>query len=356
MLGETLSRTYYGNTVGQWALALVIIVAALVVGRTLYWVFKNVFGRLTKKTESKLDDMILDMIVEPIVFAVTVMGIWYGLNTLTLPEAVSRWTGNGLQLLIVVSITWLLARLADSVFTHYLAPLAERSENDLDDQLLPIVRKGAKLSIWALGIIVALNNSGYDVGAVLAGLGIGGLALAMAAKDTVSNVFGGFTIFTDRPFTLGDRIRVGDYDGTVKEIGIRSTRLQTLAGTLVTIPNASFSDNAVENVSAEPSRKVVMNLGLTYDTTPEGMERGMAILREIGAANDSLEENVLVAFNEFGDSAMNILLIYYIKSGSDILGAMTAINMEILRRFGEAGLEFAFPTQTLYTIPQSAAS
>lgn len=106
--------------------------------------------------------------------------------------------------------------------------------------------------------IVALNNAGYDVGALIAGLGIGGLALAMAARDTVSNVFGGFTIFTDRPFTLNDRIKVSGFDGTVDEIGIRSTRLRTLAGTLVTIPNSTFSESAVENVSAEPSRKVVM--------------------------------------------------------------------------------------------------
>ena len=136
--------------------------------------------------------------------------------------------------------------------------MVEESDNTLDDQLLPIVRKGTKFSLWAVGIIVALNNAGYDVGALIAGLGIGGLALAMAARDTVSNVFGGFTIFTDRPFTLNDRIKVSGFDGTVDEIGIRSTRLRTLAGTLVTIPNSTFSGSAVENSSAEPSRGVVM--------------------------------------------------------------------------------------------------
>jgi MscS family membrane protein len=123
----------------------------------------------------------------------------------------------------------------------------------------------------------------------------------------------------------------------------------------VTIPNSTFSDTAVENVSAEPSRKVVLNLGLTYDTNPEQMERAMELLRETASANESLEDNVLVAFTEFGDSALGILFIYYIKKGADILGAQNTMNLEILRRFNAEGLDFAYPTQTLYTIQQGTA-
>jgi MscS family membrane protein len=138
----------------------------------------------------------------------------------------------------------------------------------------------------------------------------------------------------------------------VTEIGIRSTRLKTLAGRIVTIPNATFTGSAVENISAEPWRKVSMTLGLTYDTPAEGMERGMEILRRIAAEDEDLEEEPLVAFSEFGDWSMNLLFIYYIKKGADILGAQTRVNLAILRELGAAGLEFAFPTQTLYTIRQ----
>ncbi len=349
---ELFSKTFYGNTIGNWAVALLIIVGAMVVGKLLYWVFSSVLRGLTQKTKTKIDDIILDMIEEPIVFAVTVAGIWFGLQQLILPDNIELVIANSLQFLIVLSITWLIARLLESLFTHYLAPLADKSENDLDDQLLPIVRKGVKSGVWILGVIVALNNAGYEVTAVIAGLGIGGLALAMAAKDTVSNIFGGFTIFTDRPFGLKDRVRVDGYDGTIEEIGIRSTRLRTLSGTLVTIPNATFSGNAVENVTVEPSRKIVLNLGLTYDTTPEAMQQAMGILKEIKEAADGVEEKVVIGFNGFGDFAMNILLIYYVSKGADILGTQTNINLEILKRFNEAGLEFAFPTQTLYTVKQ----
>jgi MscS family membrane protein len=171
----------------------------------------------------------------------------------------------------------------------------------------------------------------------------------MAAKDTVSNIFGGFTIFSDRPFKLNDRVKVSGFDGTVTDIGVRSTRLKTLEGRVVTIPNSTFSDTAVENVSLEPSRKVVSNIGLTYDTTPEQMRQAMELLKTIAASNDGAEENVLVAFNAFGDSAMNIIFIYYIKKSADILETQTEMNMKILEEFTRAGLDFAFPTQTLYT-------
>ena len=356
MFEGILSGTFYGNTVGEWATSLLIIVGTVVLGKALYWIVSKGARLLTAKTQTDLDDIIVDMVEEPVVFALMTGGIWYGLSRLTLPETATAWIDAGVHGLVVLSATWMVARLFDALFVHYLVPLAEKSENTLDDQLLPIVRRGAKFFVWAIGIIVALNNAGYDVGAVLAGLGIGGLALAMAARDTVANIFGGFTIFTDRPFTIHDRIRISGVDGTVEEIGVRSTRIRTLAGTLVTIPNSSFSDSAVENVTAEPSRKVTLKLGLTYDTTPEGMEKGLQILRDIVAESEDLEEKVIAGFTEYGDFSMNLLFIYYISPGADIVSAQTAINLAILRRFTEAGLEFAFPTQTLYTIPAPAAA
>ena len=251
--------------------------------------------------------------------------------------------------LLIVNITWLVVRLLDALIEEYVVPLAENTKSDLDDQLLPIFRKGMKVIIWSLGIIMGLNNAGYDVGAIIAGLGIGGLAFALAAQDTVKNFFGGIMIFADKPFQIGDRILIGDIDGFVKEIGIRSTRIETLAGRIVTVPNSKFSDDSVENIDTEPTRKVVLNLGLTYDTSAEKIDRAMALLKEIAADHkDKIDENVLVSFNAFGDFSLGILFIYYIKKEADILDTQSAINLDILRRFGEEGLEMAFPTQTIY--------
>ncbi len=348
MFEDILSRTFYGNTAFRWLMALTIVVGAIVVGKLLYWISGNIIKKFTEKTKTRIDDIIIDMVEEPIVFIISFAGVWYGMHTLVLPEVVQRIMANLLHFAVILTIAWLLSRLIESFYREYLIPIAERTETDLDDQLLPIVRRGTKIAIWSVGGIVALNNAGYDVGALIAGLGIGGLALAMAAKDTVSNVFGGFTIFTDRPFKLNDRVQVAGFDGVIKEIGVRSTRLQTSEGRIVTIPNSKFSETPVENVSLEPSRKVVLNLGLTYDTTPEKMKQAMDILKEIAAKTSDIEEKVRISFNAFGDFSMNILFIYYIKKGADILGVMTDINMAILNQFNNAGLEFAFPTQTLY--------
>jgi MscS family membrane protein len=140
----------------------------------------------------------------------------------------------------------------------------------------------------------------------------------------------------------------------VKEVGVRSTRLQTLEGRIVTIPNSKFAGSSVENITREPSRKIVLNLGLTYDTTPEKMQQAMELLKQIGDNNSNTEDKVIISFNGFGDFAMNIMFIYYIRPEADIPNTQTEINMEILRKFNENGLEFAFPTQTIYTIGASA--
>ncbi len=348
---EGLARTYYGNTALQWLIALGIALGALVVGRALYWVMGNIVKKLTAKTKNRLDDLIVDMVEEPAVFIVTLGGVWIGLHRLVLPEQVQAWMGHALHFLLILTGAWLVTRLLDALHKQYLVPLAEKSETDLDDQLLPLVRKGTNILVWTVGGVVALNNAGYDVGALIAGLGIGGLALAMAAKDTVSNVFGGFTIFADRPFKLNDRVKVAGFDGFVRDIGVRSTRIQTLDDTLVTIPNSKFSDAPVENVSLEPHHKVITKLGLTYDTSPAKMRQAMDLLRDLASKTEGLEPTVQVAFDAYGDFALNVTFVYFIQKQADILGTTTAVNMAILERFGEAGIEFAFPTQTVYTKP-----
>jgi MscS family membrane protein len=345
---EFLAKEFYYNTVTDWGITLLIILGAVIAGKIVYWFFGNVIKKLTSKTKTKIDDIIVDMIEEPVVLALTIVGLWYGLHRLNFPEEWYDWMGKVYHILIAINITWLVARLIDAIIEEYIVPLTEKTESDFDDQIIPVVRKGLKSTIWALGIIIALNNAGYDVTALIAGLGIGGLALAMAAKDSVANIFGGLMIFTDKPFKVGDRIKINGFDGTISEVGLRTSRMVTLEGRLVTIPNSQFTGNMVENVSAEPTRKVILNLGLTYDMNAEQMEKGITLLKEIGSNNSDLEGDILVSFNAFGDFSLGILFIYYIKKDSDILDTQTAINIEILKKFGENGLDMAFPTQTIY--------
>ena len=363
---EFWETEYYGNTILDYAISLGIILGAIIAAKLLYWLSKNVIKKMTAKTKTNLDDIIVDKVEEPVVFGLVLWATWYSLSLLNYP--VSELTAEDLEkgikipyshtrqfvnhlfnFLLVINVTWLVARLADALIEEYIVPITEKTESDLDDQLLPIFRKGLKIIIWTLGIVVGLNNAGYDVGAVIAGLGIGGLAFALAAQDTVKNFFGGVMIFADKPFQVGERIQIGDIDGFVEEIGIRSTRIKTLAGRMVTVPNSMFSEDAIENIDKEPTRKIVLNLGLTYDTTAEQMQQAMQLLKDISASHiDKIEEEVLVSFNAFGDFSLGILFIYYIKKEADILDTQTAMNLDILKKFNAAGLEMAFPTQTVY--------
>ncbi len=342
------NEKFYYNTIADWLIAAAIVLATVVIAKLIYWVLRNIIKKITLKTKTTLDDLLLDSLQQPIVFGMVVFGIWFALNNLHFPGWIDDIINKSYFFLIIINITWVIARVVSAMIEEYLVPIVDKSESDLDDQLLPVVRKTLKILIWSIGVIIALNNIGFNVGAVLAGMGIGGLALAMAAKDTVSNLFGGIMIFTDKPFIIRDRVQIEGFDGVVEEIGIRSTRLRTLAGRIVTIPNAKFTDGIVENVSSEPTRKVVLNLGLTYDTPHEKMELAMKILQDINDSNPHVRENPIISFNAFGDFSLGILFIYYILAGEDILGIQSEMNLEILKQFNANGLEFAFPTQTIF--------
>ncbi|MCF8276542.1 MAG: mechanosensitive ion channel family protein [Flavobacteriales bacterium] len=346
---DFLQKEFYWNTVGEWMLALAIILGSVVLGKLVFWLFSNVVKRLTARTKTNLDDIIIDMVEEPIAFAIAILGIWYGFDSLHLPDVAHVWVNRIYYLLIIFNIAWLVNRVLDALIQEYIVPIVEASESDLDDQLLPILKKGIHAAVWIMAIIVGLNNAGYDVGALIAGLGIGGLALALAAQDTVANLFGGITIFVDQPFTINDWIKINSYEGIIEEVGIRSTRIRTFEGRLVTIPNKVFAESAIENVSAEPSRRVIIVLGLTYDTSHDRIQEALDILKSIHAERpDALEEKVLTLFDSFGDFSLNVKFVYYIKKGQDVFAVNSGINLDILKRFNAAGIEFAFPTQTIH--------
>lgn len=351
MFEDFFSKNFYGNTIGEWLLASIIIVASIALGRAIYWLFKNVLKRWTRKTTSKLDDIIIEQVEGPVAFAIVIFGIWYALfNVLNFQEKVHKWIGNVYYVLIIFNIAWLINRLFDSIIEEYVVPLVKRSESDLDDQLLPVIRKGVKVTVWILAGIIAVNNAGYDVAALLAGLGIGGLAFALAAQDTVANLFGGFTLFADRPFKVNDRVIVDKYDGFVREIGLRSTRIRIRDGRMVTIPNSKLANNASVNVSAEPYRKIATKIGLKYNTSTEGLNQAMEILNQIGAEfrdAERIEQRFYVALYDFGDHSLELLFVYFIKKGQRNLSTKSAVNVEIFNRFRTADLQFAAPFRTL---------
>ena len=352
---DFFEQTFYYNTVERWALALAIAMGVWVLSKLLYWISANILRRLVQRTATKLDDILLDTLEQPLIVLFTLVGFLVAYHRLWFPEDIDLWMNRAYHAAVTISITWLLARTLDALIREYLVPYAERTDSRLDDHLLPMVRKGLRSMIWILGIIVALDNAGYNVGALLAGIGIGGIALAMAAKDTLANVFGGISVLVDKPFIAGDRIRIDGHDGVVQEVGIRSTRIQTLAGPILVVPNHKFTDSLVENVTAEPARRIKHVLGLTYDTPPEGMELALKILHAIiDESQDVLEERRWLSFDTYGDFNLNIVFICFIRKEADITSTESRISLEILKRFNANGLNFAFPTRTIHLAREAA--
>ena len=347
---EILQNTFLGNSIAHWLIALAWGVGGVIVARILYKIIGSIARKITAKTRSNLDNLIVDKLEEPLVLALTIIALRTGYGQLSFGEEVDTFVDTSMKVAYALNLTWGIARLVDALILNFFVPFTLKKESAMMDQFGPILRKGLRSGIWIFGLIMALNNAGYDVGALIAGVGIGGLALAMAAKDFVSNMFGGITVFVDQPFKVGDRIQISGYDGTIEEIGLRSTRLRTLAGRIVIIPNFKFTDTFLENVTNEPSRKASLTLGLTYDTSPEQVEEAIGILKAIIAERaETLEQEPTVWFDSFGDFSLNVKLVYYIKKEGHWAYSPGEVNLEILKRFNAAGLDFAFPTQTLLT-------
>ena len=349
---DILTQEYFMNTATQWLIALAYIAGGIIVAKLAYYIFRKSFKMLTSKTESRLDDVLVDTLEKPIVFGLAVLGFYLGTKQLNMTEDVALLINNTYKILIALCITWFVVRLVNTMVSEYMRPAILKSESTFDNQLLPVITKLIAISIWIIGVIIGFNSIGYNLAGLIAGLGIGGLAFALAAKDYLQNIFGGISVFTDKPFTINDRVKIDGFDGKVEEIGIRSSRIRTLSGSLVTIPNSKFISNSVENVALEPTRKIILKLGLTYDTNADKIEQAMGILKDIVGDNQEIvTEEPVVFFESFADFSLVITFVYYIRKEADIPTTQSVINLSILKRFEAANLDFAFPTQTIHHSP-----
>ncbi len=348
-------HTFIDNSLWAWTRCLICILVALALRFIIDKLINSVVRRIVSKTDTQFDDLILDNIVTPVMCIIVLLGFRVGFSHLSFSEGADRTIGYAFAGASTLLFTWLISRVVKCALDFFFQKYKDgygRNRSSAELQVVSMINKVFSTIIWVFGIVTAINNVGYDVGTLIAGLGIGSLAMALAAQNTVSNIFGGVTIIFDRPFTIGDRVRLGGYDGYVEHIGMRTVHLRTLSGTLVSIPNSTITDSMVENVTREPSRKVTITLGLVYETTHEQMQQAMDILRQIVAdRQDILMPNSHITFDEFADFSLNINFIFFIRKGKDTFTSKSDVNMEILKRFGEAGLSFAFPSHTLYFDP-----
>jgi len=337
-----------GSTLGQYLLCIAFILLFSVLGKIVVYLFKKYMCGLAQKTENEFDDLVMEVLSAPMFWVFVIVGFYMGLHFLELSELYV----GGINAVFFVALTgmaaWILIRLVDGVVVHFLVPLAAKTQSDLDDQLIPVLRNTLKASVIVIILLTLLDYFGVDITTALMGLGVGGLAFAFAAKETIADIFGGVSIFTSRPFKIGDWISVAGISGTVKEVGLRHTRIRALDKRLITIPNSKVASSIIENVSKAPKKMTEVTIGLTYNTKVKDMAKAVKILREIVDERDDCEKDPLILFKEFDSSSVNIALRYWIEKKSQFKEIRSEVNFEIKKRFDKAKLDFAFPTQTVY--------
>ena len=347
--------TFLGNTVWQWLGLLVVLLVSFVIGRTAAYVLQKQAEKLERAERLLVLGMLLRSLAGPLKMLLLAGGLYVAATFMDL-DAQTELRGFWLKVcktLAVLSAGWLIYRLVD-VIEHFLRRWTSKTDTQLDDQLVPLIRKTMRVFVVIVAVLfIAQNVFRWDIGALVAGLGIGGLAFALAAKDALANLFGSVTIFADRPFQLGERVKVGGQDGAIEEVGFRSTRIRTLDGHLVTIPNSIIANQTIENVSRRPFIKRSMTVTVTYDTTPEKLQRGIEILKEMLEARKRSfhpDKAPRVHFSDFAATSLDIGVTYWFAppDWEPYLNFNHDFNMELLERFNAEGIEFAFPTRTVY--------
>jgi MscS family membrane protein len=333
------NTVYWGNTVQAWIISLSIIVAALIVNKLINLLNKHVLRKIAAKSRYRFDDILLDALEKPVMFGVILVAIWIAAMRLNTGDKIHVIIEKAYHILIIINITWFASTFVSSLIAEY--------GSRINNRLLPLIKRTLLTVIWVIGIVTALNNIGVEIASILGVLGVGGVSVALAAQDTIKNIFSGITIISDAPFRIGDIIQFDGFEGTVQDIGLRSTRIITYEQRIISVPNFKLMDASVVNISAEPSRRVILKLGLTYDTPPAKMDEAIAILKRLPDTIAEIEPSTIAVFSDFGDFALVITYIYYIRKNMDIRESGSKVNFEILRHFNNAGLNFAFPTQTL---------
>ncbi|MGD9343900.1 MAG: mechanosensitive ion channel family protein [Desulfuromonadales bacterium] len=350
---EWLNNEILGISIGRYATALGIILVAFIAKKIFAFFFTRAIVPLAQKTGQDIDDRLLSCLRRPLEFLIFLAGLFIAAEFLRLPVEpfdLQKLADALLKALFIVNLAWFFFNMVDMV-DHYLNQWAARTESALDDHLAPLVRKSLRIFIVIMAGLMAIQSFGYPVTGVLASLGIGGLAFALAARDTVSNIFGSLMIIFDRPFHIGDWIKAGDMEGTVEEIGFRSTKIRTFAKTLISVPNNVIANMALDNYSRMPKRRIRLTVGVTYATSPAQMREAVEKIRELLRTHPAIDQEFfLVNFTDFGASSLDIMVYCFTTTTvwSEYLDAREDVCLKIMDTLEALDLEIAFPSTTVY--------
>lgn len=342
-------HTFLAQPLWKYLASLIYIILAFFVSWLLDYIVSTWLHRLAAKTETKYDDLLLNLLRGPVKVVAFVILLNVGLAMFEWPARAQLLLSRGLIVIVACSVTYVAIKVVDLLLGLWREKIVSAQDRAFSEQLFPLLRKAAKAVIVVAAAVLTADNLEIKITSLLAGLSVGGLALGLAAQDTVANLFGAVAIFLDKPFHLGDVIKVEGVEGAVESIGLRSTRIRNADGHHVTIPNKLMGNAIITNVTRRPSIRTEMNFGLACDTPPEKVKRATAILQEVFRASPKTSD-LIVSFNKFTDFALNIY-VGHVWSGTDAkehFAQMQEWNLQIKQRFEAEKIELAFPTQTVH--------
>lgn len=348
-----------GNAIWRFLVVLLVVLVTIAAGRMAQYFINNYALRRDEKHGVKVTTLFLRCLTKPISVALFALGLFVCKMFLVFGDegisiVIEGYWMKIVQALTAIALAYAFYRLVD-IIEYYLECWTSKTQTKLDDMLVPVIRKALRITIAIIAALwIADGILGAEIRAILLSAGVGGIAVALAAKDTIANFFGSVTIFADKPFQIDELVKVGEHYGPVEEVGFRSTKIRTLEGHLVTVPNSVIANTAVENVGRRPFIRRTSNITITYGSGHKKAQKAVEIIKEVLAevseVNADSERPPRVYFSDFNDWSLNIYMSYWVKPADYWVYQKVneRVNLEVMKQFEAAQIEFAFPSQTLY--------
>ncbi len=330
----------------KYVQAVLIILAFLVIGKIITFIAGRFLKKIAKKTKTKLDDLIIERIKPPFSYVMLFVGLKFALRPLGFEQA---WFGHLVDSIVIIAVMHIVATLVDILLEVWATEFAAKTESQLDDTLMPLVRKFIKAIVWIIAGIWILKEWGVDIGPFLASLGIAGFVIGFALQDSLKSIFAGLSLVLDKAYKVGDRIKVDGEIGEVIDIGIRSTKIKTFSNELITIPNSKLADSNIQNfVKPDLSARAVVDFGVEYGSDVEKVKE--VILGVINEMEDVIldDPEPAVVFYEMGDSALKFQAKFWVPDYTTVYNKQLEAIEKIYNALNKAGIGIPFPTTTVY--------
>ena len=345
-LGILKQYTFWNNSLYDYIISLGAFILLLIVLKLFQVVILSRLRKLAKKTKTNLDDALINFFnsIKPPFYLI--IALWLSIKFVTLPDAIDKIV----TFFFVIFIVYEVVRVGEKIAEYSLQAYSEKRGQDKQNaSIVQLTKLAVRILLWSIGLLMILSNFGVNISSLIASLGIGGIAIALAVQNVLSDIFSAFSIYMDKPFEVGDYIMIGTGSGTVEKIGLKSTRIKTMRGEELVVPNKELTSVRVQNFKKLKKRRDLFIFGVKYETAQEKLEKIPDLVKEI-VENVEGTEFARCHFIEFADSSLNFETVYFVNSDDYnlFMDVKQKVNFELFKKLGEEGIEFAYPTQTLF--------